>query len=85
MPYQQAQHLVACEARILELRATLWEVRRLIAVGAGPHEVMARITRELETVEMELIDGERSSVVPAVATGNVARYWHSRKRRGRTS
>lgn len=47
------------ESRILQLRAALWEIRRLIQEGTDRKEICERITHELEYREWSIVDDER--------------------------
>jgi hypothetical protein len=49
---------VASKSRILELRAALYEIRRLIEADAPKSEISERITRELAHREWSIVDGE---------------------------
>jgi hypothetical protein len=47
---------VTGESRILQLRATLWEVRRLIQAGAEKQVILDQISKELKNREWSIVD-----------------------------
>jgi hypothetical protein len=49
----------SCESRILSLRATLYEIRRLIEADTEKSEICQRITNELEHSEWSVVNGLR--------------------------